>query len=219
MTASTASASVFRCSAIPGGTTTVDARNRRPHITRRMVGLLSSIADAGSFVPTTALVSFIPLRSNPQMGALRKKAGGPDVTNGVGRTPASWESCYSRTEPIASPERPTASRFSRDAHPSHRRASPCRPGEARPQPDCRCGLNSAHHAKMIAFGPRSQSSARARFFHRPNGELLSRYRGRPHSEPSTGTNFDIAATDQIRPIAATTAIPIHARIYFPSASR
>ena len=31
------------------------------------------------------------------------------------------------------------------------------------------------------------------------------------SEPSTGTNLDIAATDQIRPIPTTTAIPIHAR--------
>ena len=40
------------------------------------------------------------------------------------------------------------------------------------------------------------------------------------SEPSTGTNLDIAATDQIRPIATTTAIPtIHARICIPSASR
>ena len=33
------------------------------------------------------------------------------------------------------------------------------------------------------------------------------------SEPSTGTKLDIAATNQIRPIATTTAIPtIHARI-------
>jgi hypothetical protein len=39
------------------------------------------------------------------------------------------------------------------------------------------------------------------------------------SEPSTGTSLDITATDQIRPIATTTAIPIHARICFPSASR
>jgi len=38
MTASTAIASVFRCSAIEGGTTTVAARNRRPH-TRRTVRL------------------------------------------------------------------------------------------------------------------------------------------------------------------------------------
>src|SRR4029077_14289391 len=38
------------------------------------------------------------------------------------------------------------------------------------------------------------------------------------SEPSTGINLDITATDQIRPIA-TTAIPIHARICIPSASR
>jgi hypothetical protein len=38
------------------------------------------------------------------------------------------------------------------------------------------------------------------------------------SEPSSGTNLDITATDQIRPIA-TTAIPIHARICIPSASR
>jgi hypothetical protein len=30
------------------------------------------------------------------------------------------------------------------------------------------------------------------------------------SEPSTGTNFEIAATDQIRPIATPPAIPIHA---------
>jgi hypothetical protein len=36
------------------------------------------------------------------------------------------------------------------------------------------------------------------------------------SEPSTGTKFDIAATDQIRPIATTTAIAtIHARIGIP----
>jgi ATP-dependent DNA ligase len=40
------------------------------------------------------------------------------------------------------------------------------------------------------------------------------------SEPSTGTKLDIAATDQIRPIATTTAIPtIHARICMPSMSR
>jgi len=40
------------------------------------------------------------------------------------------------------------------------------------------------------------------------------------SEPSTGTKLDIAATDQIRPIATTTAIPtIHARICIPSTSR
>jgi hypothetical protein len=40
MTASTAIASVFRCSAIEGGTTTVAARNRRPHTTRRTVSAL-----------------------------------------------------------------------------------------------------------------------------------------------------------------------------------
>ena len=49
MTASTANASIFRCSATSGGTTTVDARNRRPHITRRIVG----------FASTTALVRFM----------------------------------------------------------------------------------------------------------------------------------------------------------------
>jgi hypothetical protein len=37
------------------------------------------------------------------------------------------------------------------------------------------------------------------------------------SEPSTGTKLDITATDQIRPIATTTAIPtIHPRICIPS---
>ena len=35
------------------------------------------------------------------------------------------------------------------------------------------------------------------------------------SEPSTGTKLDIAATDQMRPVATTTAIPIHARILHP----
>ena len=35
------------------------------------------------------------------------------------------------------------------------------------------------------------------------------------SEPSTGTKLDIAATDQIRPIATTTAIPMHVRICHP----
>jgi hypothetical protein len=35
------------------------------------------------------------------------------------------------------------------------------------------------------------------------------------SEPSRGTNLDIAATDQIRPIATTTAIPIPVRICIP----
>src|SRR5262245_27002031 len=40
------------------------------------------------------------------------------------------------------------------------------------------------------------------------------------SDPSTGTKLDIAANDQIRPIATTTAIPtIHARICIPSTSR
>ena len=40
------------------------------------------------------------------------------------------------------------------------------------------------------------------------------------SEPSTGTKLDIAANDQIRPIATTTAIAtIHARICIPSTSR
>ena len=40
------------------------------------------------------------------------------------------------------------------------------------------------------------------------------------SGPSTGTKLDIAANDQIRPIATTTAIPtIHARICIPSTSR
>jgi hypothetical protein len=38
------------------------------------------------------------------------------------------------------------------------------------------------------------------------------------SEPSTGTKFDIAANDQIRPIATTTAT-IHASICIPSTSR
>ena len=37
-------------------------------------------------------------------------------------------------------------------------------------------------------------------------------------EPSTGSKFDITATDQIRPIATTTAI-IHATICTPSTSR
>ena len=36
-------------------------------------------------------------------------------------------------------------------------------------------------------------------------------------ESTTGTKFDIAATDQIRPIATTTAI-IHASICIPSTS-
>jgi len=35
----------------------------------------------------------------------------------------------------------------------------------------------------------------------------------------TGTILDIAATDQIRPIATTTAIPIPVRICIPSVSR
>src|SRR5262245_48670427 len=39
------------------------------------------------------------------------------------------------------------------------------------------------------------------------------------SAPATGTNLDIAATDQIRPIATTPAIPIPVRICIPSASR
>ena len=40
------------------------------------------------------------------------------------------------------------------------------------------------------------------------------------SDPSTGTKLDITATDQIRPIATTTAMPtIHARICIPSTSR
>ena len=56
MTASTAIASVFRCSATSGGTTTVEARNRRPHTTRRTAGslflLVSSIA---KFDPLLAL--------------------------------------------------------------------------------------------------------------------------------------------------------------------
>ena len=38
------------------------------------------------------------------------------------------------------------------------------------------------------------------------------------SEPSTGTNFDIAATDQIRPIATTRGIPIDARNCISSSS-
>jgi hypothetical protein len=38
------------------------------------------------------------------------------------------------------------------------------------------------------------------------------------SEPSTGTKFDIAANDQIKPIATTTAT-IHASICIPSTSR
>jgi len=38
------------------------------------------------------------------------------------------------------------------------------------------------------------------------------------SEPSTGTNLDITATDQIRPIATTTAI-IHASICIIGAGR
>ena len=42
----------------------------------------------------------------------------------------------------------------------------------------------------------------------------------PESEPSTGTKLDIAATDHIKPIAITTAIPtIHTRICIPSTSR
>lgn len=32
------------------------------------------------------------------------------------------------------------------------------------------------------------------------------------SSMGTGTNLDIAATDHVKPIATTTAIPIHARI-------
>ena len=36
---------------------------------------------------------------------------------------------------------------------------------------------------------------------------------------ATGTHWDITATDQIRPIATTTAIPIPLRICIPSASR
>jgi hypothetical protein len=39
------------------------------------------------------------------------------------------------------------------------------------------------------------------------------------SEPSTGTNLDITATDQIRPIATTVIPTIPARICFPSTSR
>jgi hypothetical protein len=40
------------------------------------------------------------------------------------------------------------------------------------------------------------------------------------SEPSKGTNLDIAATDQIRPVATTMAITtIPTRICYPSASR
>jgi hypothetical protein len=56
---------------------------------------------------------------------------------------------------------------------------------------------------------RSRSSLGARVFHQPVGSYSA---GRDIaaeliSEPSTGTSLDIAATDQIRPIATTTAIP------------
>ena len=65
---------------------------------------------------------------------------------------------------------------------------------------------------------RSHLSLKARIFHQRNwpvpdvsADLIS--------APATGTNLDIAATDQIRPIATTTAIPIPVRICIPSASR
>jgi hypothetical protein len=75
----------------------------------------------------------------------------------------------------------------------------------------------------VAFrGARSACSARERAF---LTQVASYSAGRDVpakliSEPSTGTNLDIAATDQIRPTATTTAIPtIHTRICIPSASR
>jgi hypothetical protein len=52
--------------------------------------------------------------------------------------------------------------------------------------------------------------------HQPGGELSAGRDIAAESEPSTGTKLDIAATDQIRPIATTAAIPIiHARICIP----
>jgi hypothetical protein len=65
---------------------------------------------------------------------------------------------------------------------------------------------------------RSHLSLEARIFHQRNwpvpdvsADLIS--------APATGTNLDIAATDQIRPIATTTVIPIPVRICIPSVSR
>src|SRR5262245_65682789 len=65
---------------------------------------------------------------------------------------------------------------------------------------------------------RSRLSLEARIFHQRNWSVPD-VSADLISAPATGTNLDIAATDQIRPIATTTTIPIPVRICIPSASR
>jgi hypothetical protein len=71
-----------------------------------------------------------------------------------------------------------------------------------------------------AARPATQAAREAKKRKGPSGPVASYSAGRDiaaESEPSTGTKLDIAATDQIRPIATTTAIPTsHARICIPS---
>src|SRR5262245_42500131 len=78
--------------------------------------------------------------------------------------------------------------------------------------DWRCSGQPPHNGEVSV---RSRLSLEARIFHQRNwpvpdvsADLIS--------APATGTNLDIAATDQIRPIATTTTIPIPVRICIPS---
>jgi hypothetical protein len=74
----------------------------------------------------------------------------------------------------------------------------------------RTGLGGARHGVV---GPRQGRLATGRTEISPAGNAAADL----ISALCTGTNFDIAATDQIRPVATTMAIPIVARICIPSA--
>jgi hypothetical protein len=70
-----------------------------------------------------------------------------------------------------------------------------------------------HVAAAIAFETLSVClDLWGRVFHQPVASYSATIAADLISEPSTGTNLDIAATDQIRPIATTTAFTIPVRI-------
>ena len=114
MTASTAIASVFRCSPIEGGTTTVAARNRRPHATRWTVSDLLLFSHQGLDPRLNFMTSGIEARvskvlapcSGAYSNALTTPNGGIAIF--IPTRPMSKRASNPRTEPVEAWTCPTS---------------------------------------------------------------------------------------------------------------
>ena len=150
MTASTAIASMFNCSATSGGTTTVAARNRRPHTTRRA----GSVLLLSAAVNSRPLVRFRPGSVLPTHHLPTPTGGCPPVTilpEGRGRSRPLVSVCLGRPRRTPRFNRRTVLSPSISANREGCHCSGCWPGCSFPSGERRRRRSESHPAVLGRF--------------------------------------------------------------------